>query len=41
MADRGTVAHLRRWMDDGNNPVLRVNAAGILAKVPGQVEASR
>ncbi|MGH3868230.1 MAG: helix-turn-helix domain-containing protein [Pseudonocardiaceae bacterium] len=41
LADRGTVAHLRRWLDDGDNPVLRVNAAGILAKVPGQIEASR
>ena len=41
LADRGTVAHLRRWLDDGDNAVLRVNAAGILAKVPGQVEASR
>ena len=40
LADRGTVAHLRQWLDDGDNPVLRVNAAGILAKVPGQVEAS-
>lgn len=40
LADRGTVGHLRRWLDDGDNPVLRVNAAGILAKVPGQVEAS-
>lgn len=36
LADRGTVAHPRRWLDDGDNPVLRVNAAGILAKVPGQ-----
>jgi transcriptional regulator with XRE-family HTH domain len=25
---------LTRWMTDGTNPVLRVNAAGILAKVP-------
>jgi transcriptional regulator with XRE-family HTH domain len=40
LADRGTVAHLRRWLDNGDNPVLRVNAAGILAKVPGQAEAS-
>jgi transcriptional regulator with XRE-family HTH domain len=40
LADRGTVAHLRRWLDNGDNPVLRVNAAGILAKVPGQFEAS-
>ncbi len=41
MVDRGTVAHLQRWLDDADNPVLRVNAAGILAKVPGQCEASR
>jgi transcriptional regulator with XRE-family HTH domain len=40
LADRGAVAHLRRWLDNGNNPVLRVNAAGILAKVAGQAEAS-
>jgi transcriptional regulator with XRE-family HTH domain len=40
LADRGTVAHLRRWLDNGDNPVLRVNAAGILAKVTGQAEAS-
>lgn len=40
LADRDTVAHLRRWVDDGDSPVLRVNAAGILAKVPGQLEAS-
>ncbi len=40
LADRGTVACLRRWLDDGDNPVLRVNAAGILAKVPGQAEAA-
>ncbi|MGH3870980.1 MAG: hypothetical protein ACRDSR_05610 [Pseudonocardiaceae bacterium] len=40
LADHGTVAHLRRWLDDGDNPVLRVNAAGILAKVPGQFEAA-
>lgn len=41
LADGGTVAHLRRWLENGDSPVLRVNAAGILAKVPGQVEASR
>lgn len=41
LADRGTVAHLRRWLDDGDNPVMRVNAAGILAKISGQIEASR
>jgi transcriptional regulator with XRE-family HTH domain len=33
LADRGTVVHLRRWLNDGDNPILRVNAAGILAKV--------
>ena len=38
LADRRTVANLRRWLDE-DNPVLRVNAAGILAKVPGQSEA--
>jgi hypothetical protein len=31
LADRGAVARLRRWLDNGNNPVLRVNPAGILA----------
>ena len=41
LADQGTVAHLRRWLDDGDGAVLRVNAAGILAKIPGQCEASR
>jgi hypothetical protein len=40
LADRGAVVHLRRWLDNGDNPVLRVNAAGILAKVSGQTEAS-
>ncbi|HWR46560.1 MAG TPA: hypothetical protein VN327_02910, partial [Pseudonocardiaceae bacterium] len=40
LADRGTVVHLRRWLNDGDNPILRVNAAGILAKVLGQFEAS-
>ncbi|MGH4007015.1 MAG: helix-turn-helix domain-containing protein [Pseudonocardiaceae bacterium] len=41
LADQGTMTHLRRWLDDGDSPVLRVNAAGILAKIPGQCEASR
>ncbi|MGH3569864.1 MAG: hypothetical protein ACRDRH_28405 [Pseudonocardia sp.] len=41
LADRGTVANLQRWLDDGDDPVLRVNAAGILAKLSGQSEASR
>lgn len=34
MVDRGAVSHLRGWMRDGSSPVLRVNATGILAKVP-------
>ena len=41
LADRGTVLRLRRWLEDGDDPVLRVNAAGILAKVPGQFEAGQ
>jgi hypothetical protein len=41
LADRGTEAHLKRWLNDDDNPVLRVNAAGILAKLPGQVEGSQ
>ena len=41
LVDQGTVAHLRRWLDDGDDAVLRVNAAGILAKIPGQCEVSR
>jgi hypothetical protein len=37
LADRGTVGHLRRWLDDGDNPVLRVNAAGILPRFPDRL----
>ena len=33
-------ARLRQWMLNGDNAVLRVNAAGILAKVPGQDTAA-
>jgi len=36
LVDRPGVVELRRWMRDGAEPVLRVNAAGILAKLPGQ-----
>lgn len=32
--DAAVAARLRGWMRDGDNPILRVNAAGILAKVP-------
>jgi hypothetical protein len=40
IVDGPTVRSLRRWLDDAS-PVLRVNAAGILAKIPGQQEAAR
>lgn len=36
MVDRRSVVRLRRWMADGADPVLRVNATGILAKIPDQ-----
>jgi transcriptional regulator with XRE-family HTH domain len=41
LADHRAITYLRRWLDDGHDSVLRVNAAGILAKLPGQDEASR
>ena len=41
LSDVGTRRRLRRWMEDGDTAVLRVNAAGILAKVPGQDAAAR
>ena len=34
-ADAASVRQLRRWVEDEASPVLRVNAAGILAKLPG------
>lgn len=34
LADKASLRHLRRWAADGADPVLRVNAAGILAKTP-------
>ncbi|TDV53914.1 helix-turn-helix domain-containing protein [Actinophytocola oryzae] len=37
--DRSSVLRLARWMADGNTAVLRVNAAGILAKTAGQPDA--
>ena len=37
--DSAVTARLRRWMLSGETAVLRVNAAGILAKVPGQHHA--
>ncbi|MFD8318943.1 hypothetical protein [Kitasatospora purpeofusca] len=39
IADTSTTHRLRTWMEDGGSPVLRVNAAGILAKRPGQESA--
>ncbi|MDX3025376.1 helix-turn-helix domain-containing protein [Streptomyces acidiscabies] len=41
LTDKASIAHLRRWMLDGGVPILRVNAAGILAKVPGQGQADQ
>ncbi|GAA5062255.1 helix-turn-helix domain-containing protein [Streptomyces similanensis] len=41
MADKASTVHLRRWMLDGDVPILRVNAAGILAKLPGQGQADQ
>jgi transcriptional regulator with XRE-family HTH domain len=38
--DRRARANLQRWMYDGSTPILRVNAAGILAKTPGQTAAT-
>jgi hypothetical protein len=32
--------YLRRWMTGGDSATLRVNAAGILAKMPGQAPAA-
>lgn len=37
--DAPVTARLRRWMLNGDTALLRVNAAGILAKVPGQDHA--
>jgi hypothetical protein len=36
LADRAATRQLRAWMGADGNPVVRVNAAGILAKLPGQ-----
>ncbi|WP_437105141.1 helix-turn-helix domain-containing protein [Streptomyces sp. enrichment culture] len=41
MADKASTVRLRRWMLDGDVPILRVNAAGILAKLPGQDQADQ
>jgi transcriptional regulator with XRE-family HTH domain len=36
LADQASTRKLRSWMSDGHSPILRVNAAGILAKLPDQ-----
>jgi hypothetical protein len=41
LTDRGSKRHLRRWMYDGESAILRVNAAGILAKLPEQDAAEQ
>jgi transcriptional regulator with XRE-family HTH domain len=41
LTDKASKRHLVGWMQDGGNPVLRVNAAGILAKVPSQDAAEQ
>lgn len=35
MADIRSIAHMRSWATGDDRPVLRVNALGILAKIPG------
>jgi transcriptional regulator with XRE-family HTH domain len=40
LVDRPSRTRLRRWMNEGDSAVLRVNAAGILAKTPGQDPAT-
>ena len=39
LVDRGAVKVLRRWACDAQDPIARVNATGILAKIPGQRES--
>jgi hypothetical protein len=36
LTDQASARRLRGWMNDGHNPVLRVNATGILAKLQDQ-----
>ncbi|MDT3398486.1 helix-turn-helix transcriptional regulator [Streptomyces sp. B1866] len=36
LTDKTARKRLKQWMGDGSTPLLRVNAMGILAKVPGQ-----
>jgi transcriptional regulator with XRE-family HTH domain len=41
VVDRGTYRSLRRWAIDDPDPIVRVNATGILAKVPGQAPSDK
>lgn len=41
LTDQGSTQRLRGWMNDGHSPILRVNAAGILAKLQGQDAAGQ
>lgn len=41
LSDRTSKRNLKRWMYDGDNPILRVNATGILAKLPDQEAAEQ
>ena len=41
LADRAGVRRLRSWMYDGDSELLRVNAAGILAKTPDEGTAEQ
>lgn len=41
LTDKTAVTNLRGWMLSGDVPILRVNAAGILAKLPGQGQADQ
>jgi transcriptional regulator with XRE-family HTH domain len=41
LSDKASRRNLNRWMIDGDTPILRVNAAGILAKLPGQESAEQ
>lgn len=41
LTDRASTRRLHGWMLDGGTPILRVNATGILAKIPDQDTAEQ
>ncbi|MET9062884.1 hypothetical protein ABZX99_34340 [Streptomyces antibioticus] len=41
LTNKTSTASLRRWTLDGDVPILRVSAAGILARLPGQGKADQ